>query len=245
MNNKSLFVDRSGLIRPDLIPLAAFLCAEEYGTYARSIILDHAAAGAPLADLTVPTPDGWVVLEPIDLAAAEEALRRGGPAPRVSPVDSGQCSVVSGKNGRTARAGRRPSATDNGEAQPGLNGTAPPPVPSSTDHYPLTTDHCEAQPSPNGQPMKLAELVDHEALAYRAWGTPTGDFLARQMDRLAQLVRWTGATSPEEHDDRMETWDEQLREEWERRGYDAGYAAGRREGRRLAFDEVLLVLKRS
>ena len=26
---------------------------------------------------------------------------------------------------------------------------------------------------------------------------PEGDFLARQMERLSQLIRWTGATSPE------------------------------------------------
>ena len=78
----SLHVDRAGMIRPDLIPLAAFLCSEEYDDYARSIILDHAASGAPLADLTVATPDGWVVLEPCDLAGAVEALARGGPAPR-------------------------------------------------------------------------------------------------------------------------------------------------------------------
>ena len=51
-------------------------------------------------------------------------------------------------------------------------------------------------PIANGQPRTLAEVVDHEAMGYRAWGTPTGDFLARQMERLAQLVRWTGADDP-------------------------------------------------
>jgi hypothetical protein len=230
MSNKYLFVDQSGLIRPDLIPLATFLCGEEYGAYARSIILDHAAAGAPLAELTAPTPDGWVVLEPHDLAEAEEALRRGGPAPRVESGNGHPDLAVRRKNGRPAPTGHPPTADDHGEAQPGPNGADPPPA---------------GPADANGRPTTLAELVDHEALGYRAWGTPAGAFLARQMERLAQLVRWTGATTPEDHEDRMETWDEQLREEWERRGYDAGYAAGRREGRRLAFDEVLLVLKRS
>ena len=240
----SLHIDCSGLIRPDLIPLAAFLCAEEYGSYARSIILDHAAAGAPLADLTAPTPDGWVVLEPHDLAAAEEALRRGGPAPRVSPVVSGQCSVVRRKKGRTASADHRPPAADHGEAQPGPNG-APPPASPPTDHCPLTTDHGEAQPSPNGRPTTLAELVDREALAYRARETPEGGFLARQMERLAQLIRWTGATTPEDHEDRMQVWEDDLRQQWEDRGYQAGYGQGRREGYALAYDEVACVLRKS
>jgi hypothetical protein len=190
INTLSLFVDRAGVIRPDLIPLAAFLCSEEYDASARSIILDHAAAGAPLADLTIPTPDGWVVLEPSDLADAEEALRRGRPAPV---------------------AGGAPATAD-----------------------PATT-----------RPTTLAETVDHEALAYRAWGTPEGEFLARQMERLAQLVRWTGATTPEDHEARMEVWDEQLRRQWEDRGYAAGLEQGRREGRDLAFEEIQLVLRRS
>jgi hypothetical protein len=81
----------------------------------------------------------------------------------------------------------------------------------------------------NGQPLTFAEVVDHEAMAYRAWGTPAGDFLARQMERLAQLVRWTGATTPEEHEGRMEVWDEEVREQWYDRGYHDGREAGRRE----------------
>src|SRR5262249_36092417 len=84
----------------------------------------------------------------------------------------------------------------------------------------------------NGQPTTLAEVVDHEARAYRAWGTPAGDFLARQMERLAQLVRWTGAGTPEEHEARMEVWDDELRDQWFDRGYQEGVDDGRREAAR-------------
>lgn len=94
----------------------------------------------------------------------------------------------------------------------------------------------------NGKPLTLAETVDHEALAYRAWGTPAGDFLARQMERLAQLVRWTGATTPEDHEARMEVWDDDLRRQWEDRGYEAGREAGRREGRDLARQQICAAL---
>lgn len=98
---------------------------------------------------------------------------------------------------------------------------------------------------PLAPPATLAEAVDREARAYRARGTPEGEFLARQLERLAQLVRWTGAAAPEEHEARMEVWDEELRRQWEDRGYAAGYDAGRREGRDLAFRELILVLKRA
>jgi hypothetical protein len=224
MNNKHLFLDQSGLVRPDLIPLAAFLCAEEYGAYARSIILDHAAAGAPLEDLTRPTPDGWVVLEPFDLAAAEEALRRGGPPPRAESGNGHPGPVVRKKKRRPASAnGHR------GEAQPSPDDITPPAEPAAA----------------NGRPTTLAELVDHEALAYRTWKTPEGDFLARQMERLAQLVRWTGAATPEDHEARMEAWEADLRQQWEDRGHAAGLEQGRREGRDLAFDEVICVLKKA
>lgn len=74
-------------------------------------------------------------------------------------------------------------------------------------------------PAVNGQPMTLVEFVDHEAMAYRAWKTPEGDFLADQMERLAQLVRWTGASTGQEHLDRMEVWDRKIRDEHYDRGW--------------------------
>jgi hypothetical protein len=48
------------------------------------------------------------------------------------------------------------------------------------------------------EPATLAELVDREAMAYREQGTAEGDFLAGQLERLAQLVRLTGAKTPQE-----------------------------------------------
>lgn len=82
--------------------------------------------------------------------------------------------------------------------------------------------------SANGQPLILVEIVDHEALGYRAWGTPEGDFLAEQMERLSQLLTWTSATTPDDHEDRMEIYDRELRD----RHYDRGYHDGLEEGRR-------------
>ena len=95
---------------------------------------------------------------------------------------------------------------------------------------PASNGSVEAHPL-NGQPTTLVETVEHEAMAYRAWGTPEGDFLARQMERLAQLIRWTGATTPDEHDARMEVWDEDIREKSFDRGYSDGHEAGRRSAR--------------
>ncbi len=71
-------------------------------------------------------------------------------------------------------------------------------------------------------PRTLAELVDHEALAYRGWGTTEGDFLARQMERLAQLIRLTEAETPGDFEDRLEVYECDLRA----REYDRGFEDG-------------------
>ena len=94
-------------------------------------------------------------------------------------------------------------------------------------------DRSDATPSlpANGQPITLVEMVEHEAMAYLAWGTTEGDFLARKMERLAQLIRWTGANDPAEHEARIEVWEEDIREKCFDRGYSEGYEAGRRSAR--------------
>jgi hypothetical protein len=107
------------------------------------------------------------------------------------------------------------------------------------DGFPTTGElsFVPAAVPPIGPPMSLAELVDHEAMGYRTWGTPAGEFLARQMDRLAQLIRWTGASTPEEHETRMEVWDDDVREQWFDRGYHEGLEAGRREAARILRED--------
>lgn len=83
----------------------------------------------------------------------------------------------------------------------------------------------------NGQPTTFLDIVEHEALGYKAWGTPVGGFLSDQLGRIAQLIRWTGAHGPQEHEDRMETYDRELRDRYYDRGYHDGLEAGRREAR--------------
>jgi hypothetical protein len=72
-------------------------------------------------------------------------------------------------------------------------------------------------------------MIDDEARAYRDRGDVLGRFLADHLDRLAQLVRWTGALTPEQHEDRMEIWDDEIRAKWFDRGYEAGIEAARKE----------------
>jgi hypothetical protein len=96
---------------------------------------------------------------------------------------------------------------------------------------PAVETSIEAVPA-NGQPISLAESIDHEAIAYRAQESDVAIFLADQLDRLAQLVRFTGATTPREHLDRMNVWDAEIAEQHFSRGYAEGREAGRREARR-------------
>lgn len=76
----------------------------------------------------------------------------------------------------------------------------------------------------NGQPQGLAESVEHEAIAYRSQGTEFGDFLAGQLERLAQLIRWTDADTPAEYLDRIEVWEENTKEHAYERGRQQGLA---------------------
>ena len=74
----------------------------------------------------------------------------------------------------------------------------------------------------DGPRLTFAELVEHEAMGYRAWGNAVGEFLARQLDEIGQLIRWTHSTTPDEHESRKAAWDDEIREKWEARGFEAG-----------------------
>ncbi len=113
-----------------------------------------------------------------------------------------------------------------------------PALPMPCESVTITTDAFRIDGAPprrlasnsgDGSSLTLAEVVAREAIGYRARGTATGEFLARQMERLAQLIRWTDAATPEDHEARMEVWDEEIREQWFDRGYHEGYEAGRRD----------------
>jgi hypothetical protein len=81
----------------------------------------------------------------------------------------------------------------------------------------------------NGEPQTLPEKIDDEARAYRDRGDSLARFLADHLERLAQLVRWTRANTPEDHDARMEVWDSEISARTYDRGYEDGLDAARRE----------------
>jgi hypothetical protein len=75
----------------------------------------------------------------------------------------------------------------------------------------------------------LAEQIDHEALSYKARGDSFSQFIASHLARLGQLARWTGASSPEEHESRMEVWDFEIAARHYDHGHQDGLDAARRE----------------
>jgi hypothetical protein len=103
------------------------------------------------------------------------------------------------------------------------------PVPAAGGLIPSQRPPAPALAPLNGQPMTLLEIVEHESMGYKAWGSPAGKFLSDQLGRIAQLLRWTGARTPEEHEERMEVYDRELRDRYYDQGYHDGLEAGRRE----------------
>ncbi len=91
--------------------------------------------------------------------------------------------------------------------------------------FPVDFDLPSDEPSwPN---FTLAELADQEALAFRAWGNSVGEMFARAMEKLALQIRMTDATTPEEFEARIGVYEDDIRSQWEARGYDAGLEASR------------------
>jgi hypothetical protein len=70
---------------------------------------------------------------------------------------------------------------------------------------------------------RLYTFTCEQIAAHLAKGTPEDRFIAEQLERVAQLIRFTGATTPEEFHARVETNDQ-----WARQAeFDRGWTAGR------------------
>src|SRR5689334_14072662 len=80
-----------------------------------------------------------------------------------------------------------------------------PDEPAETDDRPPWPEDAD------GPRFTFPELIEREALGYRTWGNDVGEFLARQLEQLAQLVRWTQAPGPDEFEARLEAWDAEIR----------------------------------
>ena len=76
-------------------------------------------------------------------------------------------------------------------------------------------------------------------MAFEAQGDDIGHFLAAYMRELAQMLRWTGATNPSDHIDRMEVWEREIRDQW----YNQGHVDGSRQGQEIGRQSVLNMLK--
>lgn len=73
--------------------------------------------------------------------------------------------------------------------------------------------------------MSNQSLLNHTlALAahQRGLGTPEARFVAEQLEHVAQLLKFTGASTPEQYDDRVFANEESVKEEAFERGYQEG-----------------------
>ena len=77
-------------------------------------------------------------------------------------------------------------------------------------------------PIAGGAPS-LADRVAAEADRFRRSGSPLAGFLADQLERLAQVVAFTGAQSPQDFADRLDVHERDLLAS----EYDRGFADGR------------------
>jgi hypothetical protein len=78
-------------------------------------------------------------------------------------------------------------------------------------------------------PTTLLGAVEVEVHRLRRCGGPFAGFIAGHLERLAQMVAWTSATTPQEHEERIEIADDESRARWFDRGYTEGIEAARRE----------------
>jgi hypothetical protein len=68
----------------------------------------------------------------------------------------------------------------------------------------------------------LLAYVEAQAREYRSLGAPSARFVAEQLERTAQVIRFTGAETPEQFEDRVFANEQAVQEQHFERGYQEG-----------------------
>jgi hypothetical protein len=79
--------------------------------------------------------------------------------------------------------------------------------------------------------LTVDQLIEHQIAFYESWGNEAGKWFALHMTELLIKYRGAGcAPTPAEAMAQIEVLEQDVRHDWEARGYEEGLAAGRREG---------------
>jgi DNA polymerase III sliding clamp (beta) subunit (PCNA family) len=161
-------------------------------TYGRSV---PRVAPQPMAR----TRNGITLREPEPIGAPENVTVADAGAPAI-----GQAALVIECHGHT-----EPLSQESTSSIP----SDPP-----SDPEPITVSRVAPEPLSDPEPSRytrrvahgltLAESIDHEADRLEARCNGAGRLMARALRELAESVRWSGATTPDEHEARMELWNE-------------------------------------
>jgi hypothetical protein len=111
----------------------------------------------------------------------------------------------------------------------------------------VSTAHTNGRPAapPAEGGASLADVIAAEAQAIRARRDPVASLMADELDRLAQLVTFTGATTPGDYRARLAVLEESRDEDQIRRAYAQGFDHGFQDGRDKGLQEAILVIKTS
>jgi len=187
--------------QPHLAPLARLLIGRGYGLGERREILAHALAFDSIEGVVRED-----LLRPEDLADAEQALDDGRGE---VPFDDPAWGAPEGQENPFRLADDCWSH----QADPAIVAAEPEPC------------KCHADRAPAGRPLDA--ILQAEADRHRRAGTPIGGFLADQLQRMADVARFCGATTPEQYNDRVEVLEMEARATYYDRGYADGAAGAR------------------
>jgi hypothetical protein len=179
----SIPTDSDGYLRPDLIPVAAYLCSEEYSDRARARLLNRLADGVTPRDCC---RDG--ALDWRDLLDVESLM-----PVRPSPAEIDLAAVVSGPSPdfepefRTVEEWRY------------------------LDDLAIHEAACDAHDAEMARIEESSEVtltfpdwIALQAAALRSHGTEAAGWLADAIDLMAARARFVGASTPAEYDERVE-----------------------------------------